>query len=630
MVVLLLYLQLLLIVTMMFKSSPQVKDILELMSVQLETFSEQQYTPLITGLKSVGEVFLLIGTQSYNVSQSRIKSVLGAGASCVVVNSNDEHLKQLSVKFQNQDVVLLDREFQLSDLTSLGRSKVGRIVDRVFVNLGAEDSLLIRDIFEQCEKLRIPINTHQRPEFSTFSMCSTYNDPGNSGLQIAITTNGQGCLLANRIKREIVSKLPINISKVVKNMGHLRERIIYEDHSQIIHSHFLSNDLQELGFGIDEDTWESHKLNKLVYEFKVTKKQMQMKRSRWLSQIMEYYPLQSLAELSVDQLADQYQQLSQNSADNGTKTAGTSVQSSTSGPVDDSNTGDSTRSPLTVTESEDLKPKKNGKGTISLVGSGPGSVSMLTIGALHEIKTADLILADKLVPEKVLQLIPQGTETFIARKFPGNAERAQEELLEKGLNGLQKGLKVVRLKQGDPYIFGRGGEEFLFFKSHGYTPLVLPGLSSALAATVVSNIPATQRDVADQVLICTGTGRKGALPAIPEYVETRTTVFLMALHRAQVLVSALIEKGWDENAPAAIVERASCPDQRITRTLLKDVPQTIEEIGSRPPGLLIVGRAINVLTDPEVLNFSGSNTYHIEEGYEHLGFEDNVEALVST
>lgn len=226
-------------------------------------------------------------------------------------------------------------------------------------------------------------------------------------------------------------------------------------------------------------------------------------------------------------------------------------------------------------------PKKLGK--ISLVGSGPGSVSMLTIGALQEIKSADIILADKLVPQAILDLIPPKTETFIAKKFPGNAERAQQELLAKGLESLDNGLKVVRLKQGDPYIFGRGGEEFNFFKDHGYIPVVLPGISSSLACTVLAQIPATQRDIADQVLICTGTGRKGALPIIPEFVESRTTVFLMALHRANVLITELLKHGWDGDVPAAIVERGSCPDQRVTRTLLKWVPEVVEEIGSRPP-----------------------------------------------
>ena len=186
-------------------------------------------------------------------------------------------------------------------------------------------------------------------------------------------------------------------------------------------------------------------------------------------------------------------------------------------------------------------------------------------------------------------------------------------------------MKVVRLKQGDPYIFGRGGEEFNFFKDHGYIPVVLPGISSSLACTVLAQIPATQRDIADQVLICTGTGRKGALPIIPEFVESRTTVFLMALHRANVLITELLKHGWDGDVPAAIVERGSCPDQRVTRTLLKWVPEVVEEIGSRPPGVLVVGKAVNALVEKDLINFDESRKFVIDEGFRE--FEVDVDSL---
>lgn len=588
-------------------------------------------TPLITTLNTENEVHLIVGSQSSNLSSSRISAIIESGASALLVHPKSENdCKTFSAKFSNEPKFsLLDRCFQLSDLTTLGRPLVGRVVDRVFVNLPSEDSLLIREIYQQCIKLRIPINTSQRPEFSNFNLISTYNDPAKSGLQIAVTTNGQGCLLANRIKREVISRLPSNISQVVINMGQLRDRIINEDHSQLISTYYLNKDLQDLGYGIDEDVWESHRLNKLVHEFNLTEREQKLKRSRWLSQVMEYYPLNKLAELSIDQLAGDYTNKKQCSshADKGSSNTETSPASA-SKPLQQEadNTEKFTLSTSTTSMAAGSVTTK--KGSISLVGSGPGSISMLTLGALHEIKTADFILADKLVPEKVLELIPSNTETFIARKFPGNAERAQEELLEKGLAALEQGKKVVRLKQGDPYIFGRGGEEFLFFSKQGYEPLVLPGLSSSLASTVVAKIPATQRDVADQVLICTGTGRKGVLPQIPEFVPSRTTVFLMALHRSETLIQALLEKGWDANIPAAIVERASCPDQRITRTSLKDVPEVVKEIGSRPPGLLVVGNAISVLAPEELLNFNNNRKYHIEEGYHDGGFENDVESLL--
>jgi uroporphyrin-III C-methyltransferase len=217
----------------------------------------------------------------------------------------------------------------------------------------------------------------------------------------------------------------------------------------------------------------------------------------------------------------------------------------------------------------------------------------------------------------VLDLIPRRTPVHIARKFPGNAERAQEELLELGLEGLRRGQTVLRLKQGDPYIYGRGGEEFAFFSQQGFADNItlLPGITSALSAPLFASIPATQRGVSDQVLICTGTGRRGEPTAPPEFVVTRTVVFLMALHRIRDLVADLTAYGsydtgiendlgqygsarrrlWPNSTPCAVIERASCPDQRVIRTSLEHVAAAIEEEGSRPPGLLVLGAACEAL-----------------------------------
>ncbi|SCU85447.1 LAFA_0D15698g1_1 [Lachancea sp. 'fantastica'] len=572
--------------------------------------------PLIASLNGENEVHLLIGTHSLNVTTSRAAAIVKSGAFATIVGvSKKSDADALRKRFVGESrISVLEQDFQLHHLTTLGRPLVAKVVERVFVNLAQDQALLMQNIYQQCVKLRIPISTSQRPEFSTFSPISTYTDPAKSGLQIAVTTNGQGCLLANRIKREIVSSLPSNISQAVINMGQLRDRIIYEDSNSLISTYYLNKDLQELGYGVDEDSWESHKLNRLVHEFSMSDKEKRLKRTRWLSQVMQYFPLTQLADVSIDQLADNYADSGKQAASGGKQEQFTTTEGAKS--MQDLDSCQNSLKASTSIASRPAGDLAQRTGSISLVGSGPGSVSMLTLGALTEIKTADLILADKLVPETVLALIPERTEVFIARKFPGNAERAQQELLEKGLAGLQEGRKVVRLKQGDPYIFGRGGEEFLFFSHHGYVPQVLPGLSSSLTSTVVAKIPATQRDVADQVLICTGTGRKGALPQIPEYVSTRTTVFLMALHRSDVLVDALLQHNWDPEVPAAIIERASCPDQRITRTLLKYVPEVVNEIGSRPPGLLVVGKAVTALIDQEQVSFSVSRKYHIEEGFE--------------
>ena len=218
------------------------------------------------------------------------------------------------------------------------------------------------------------------------------------------------------------------------------------------------------------------------------------------------------------------------------------------------------------------------------------------------MQSADLVLVDKFVPAGVLALVPRRTDLFIAKKFPDNADAAHEELLSLGLAALRDSKSVVRLKQGDPYIYGRGAEEFEFFSAAGFRSVVVPGLSSALVAPTFTEIPATHRGVADQLLLCTGTGRRGGSAGLPAYVQSRTTVFLMALHRLEPLVAELREKGYPAELPCAVIERASCPDQRVIRTTLAAVVSAVAEEGSRPPGLLVTGWACNILHAPTKTN----------------------------
>ena len=291
-------------------------------------------------------------------------------------------------------------------------------------------------------------------------------------------------------------------------------------------------------------------------------------------------------------------------------------------------------------------------GRIILAGSGPGHPDLLTRATHKAIQAADLVLADKLVPAAVLELVPRRTTLRIARKFPGNADAAQDELQAAALAGVRAGLVVLRLKQGDPFVYGRGGEEWAFFAAAGLAArvVVLPGITSALSAPLFARVPATQRDVADQVLVCTGTGKKGRPPAPPEHVPTRTVVFLMALHRIGGLVRELttrveLEPGaspdapdgtaagrepqapsppqagdaalrrtlWPLETPCAVVERASCPDQRVIRTTLEFVARAVEAEGSRPPGLLVAGAACEALYKPE-----SGRSWVVEEGFRGL------------
>ncbi|KAL2168353.1 hypothetical protein VTG60DRAFT_7331 [Thermothelomyces hinnuleus] len=371
---------------------------------------------------------------------------------------------------------------------------------------------------------------------------------------------------------------------------------------------------------------------------------------RWLAQVCEYWPLRRLAEVSDEDVEAVL------------KAYPGSGSGSGSGPNEDGRAERLDRG---------LRPPSR-TGRVILAGSGPGHPDLLTRATYKAIQAADVVLADKLVPAGVLDLIPRRTPVSIARKFPGNADRAQEELLEQTLEGVRAGKTVLRLKQGDPFIYGRGGEEVAFFRRHGLGDrvVVLPGITSSLSAPLFAAIPPTQRDVADQVLVCTGTGKKGKAPQPPEFVESRTVVFLMALHRIEGLVAELTkytqeeeeqeeeqgkaeeqeqqqpvppgseqdgegegqgqqggarqarERGqrrrrrrqrrvlWPLDTPCAVIERASCPDQRVIRTTLRFVAEAIEQEGSRPPGLLVVGRACEALYAPE-----RGRSWVVEDGF---------------
>jgi uroporphyrin-III C-methyltransferase len=255
--------------------------------------------------------------------------------------------------------------------------------------------------------------------------------------------------------------------------------------------------------------------------------------------------------------------------------------------------------------------------TIFLVGSGPGHPGLLTV-ATRDILTreADLVLSDKLVPEAVLALIPKNVEVRIARKFPGNADGAQQEMMEAAVDAASRGLTVVRvryqtplwlsvlsdgtqLKQGDPTVYGRVGEEILYFRERGLEPVVIPGVSSALAGPVCAGISVTQRGAAESFIVCTGVGRQGHDVVLPGYERTRTLVILMGVARiAQVLEtlqtphSAGRRDGapYPAHTPIAIIERASMPDQRVITSTLAHVTTALESGGvQRPPGMIVVG-----------------------------------------
>lgn len=575
------------------------------------------HTSLLTASDCRGHVHLIIGSNS--LAGKRCEQSLATGATPILIAPDTPSAPLhygLAKLVEAKSVTWLRQSFTRELLTTLGREDVDYVVDAVFItttNLGSsggKEELTAQAISNLCKRTRIPINVTDSPTLCTFSLLSTHTD---GPLQIGITTNGRGCHLASRIRREVAASLPSNLGTACARLGEVRRRIQEED--RLAH------------VALEEGLEQAATFNKLVTEEDLDA--AKTRRMRWLSQVCEYWPLKRLAAISNQDV----------------EVVLTSYPGS--GAHDTASIGRDPSGPAAVAN----------KGRIILAGSGPGHPDLLTRATYKAILSADIILADKLVPAGVLDLIPRRTPVSIARKFPGNADQAQEELLEQAYAGVQAGKTVLRLKQGDPFIYGRGGEEVAYFRARGLGDrvVVLPGITSSLSAPLFVGVPPTQRDVADQVLICTGTGKKGKPPSPPEYVGSRTCVFLMALHRISGLVAELTkftaqelvesspvaEKDngsqpveaditqkasnkptralWPLNTPCAVIERASCPDQRVIRTTLQHVEQAIEEEGSRPPGLLVVGRACEALYTPEA-----GRAWAVEEGFRGLDVEDAV------
>lgn len=253
-----------------------------------------------------------------------------------------------------------------------------------------------------------------------------------------------------------------------------------------------------------------------------------------------------------------------------------------------------------------LQPPAARKGQIILIGAGTGSPALLTRAA-HAFLTsqATLILSDKLVPAEVLALVPPYIPLHIARKFPGNAEGAQSELISQAIQGAQRGEVVVRLKQGDVYLYGRGGEEVIAFREAGFEPIVLPGLSSVLAGPTMAGIPVTQRGVAESMTVCTGVGRGGKGVRLPPYERARTLVVLMGVARLASVIETLTNvqnsegrtgSAYPPHTPIAIIERASSPDQRVIASTLEHIVSALEQVGEqRPPAMMVIGWAVMAL-----------------------------------
>ncbi|HWM66697.1 MAG TPA: siroheme synthase CysG [Steroidobacteraceae bacterium] len=230
-----------------------------------------------------------------------------------------------------------------------------------------------------------------------------------------------------------------------------------------------------------------------------------------------------------------------------------------------------------------------GLGECYLIGAGPGDPDLLTLRALQLLQQADVILYDRLVPAAVLERARREAERVFVGKQPGN-HTTQERINELLVHYARLGLRVARLKGGDPFIFGRGGEEIEVLAAHGIPYVVVPGITAALGAAASANIPLTHRKLAQSVTFVTGHVLDDESLDWNSLAGARqTVVFYMGVGHLPQIVAKLQAAGAPADHPVAVVERATLPEQRTLRGTLETIVSTVQAAKVAPPALLIVG-----------------------------------------
>ena len=229
---------------------------------------------------------------------------------------------------------------------------------------------------------------------------------------------------------------------------------------------------------------------------------------------------------------------------------------------------------------------------VTLIGAGPGDPELLTVKAVKRLKEADVVLYDRLIGNGILDLIPETTEKICVGKHVDHHPIPQEQI---GLLILEKarlGLNVVRLKGGDPFVFGRGGEELELLAENGIPFEVVPGISSAIASGIYSGIPLTHRNYSSSLHILTGHAKKdGNLDIDFKSLVTLkgTIVILMSVASLAKICNGFLDVGMDGNTPAAIVENITLDTQRKTLGTLGTLHELSQKKRITSPAVVIIG-----------------------------------------
>ncbi|MGE5423409.1 MAG: uroporphyrinogen-III C-methyltransferase, partial [Ignavibacteriales bacterium] len=240
-------------------------------------------------------------------------------------------------------------------------------------------------------------------------------------------------------------------------------------------------------------------------------------------------------------------------------------------------------------------------GKVYLVGAGPGDPGLLTIKARDLLQKAEVVILDRLVNKRILQYVPEEAEIIYVGKESSRHTVPQDGINQFLVDKAQEGKMVVRLKGGDPFVFGRGGEEAQYLKANGIGFEIVPGVTSAIAAPAYAGIPVTHRDHTSTLTIITGHEKPGknesSIPWEQIGSGTGTLVFLMGIENLPNIVSNLISMGRPPGTPVALVRWGTYPYQTVLTGTLEDIVQKVNEQGFAPPAVIIVGDVVGLRSE---------------------------------
>ena len=237
-------------------------------------------------------------------------------------------------------------------------------------------------------------------------------------------------------------------------------------------------------------------------------------------------------------------------------------------------------------------------GKVYLVGAGPGDPDLITLKAIELIKKADVVLYDRLVSKKILAMIPKRCKSIYVGRAVGDDTTHQDSTNELMVKYAKLKKTVIRLKGGDPIIFGRGGEEAEFLKSFKIKYEIIPGITSGIGSATYAGIPLTHRQFASSVVFVTGHEDPEKKTEVVKWKKLAksvdTIVIMMGLSRIEEISKKLIDGGMDKTTPVAVIQNGTTPKQKMIKGTISNISNKIKRNKIRPPTNIIIGRVVDL------------------------------------